>query len=129
MNQPNPSERPLSPHLQIYRWQITSVLSILHRATGVALTIGLFVFAWWLLALASGPEAYGTFRAIIGSTLGRIVMIAWSYALFYHLCTGIRHLVLDTGVCYNIPDIYKSGYAAVAGSMILTVGFWLAVIL
>ena len=122
-------ERPLSPHLQIYRPQITSVLSILHRITGVALTVGLFVVAWMLLAVASGPEAYATFQSVMTSPLGVIAVVGWSYALFYHLCAGIRHLVMDTGKGFAIPEIYKSGYTMVGASVVLTVVFWLAVVL
>jgi succinate dehydrogenase / fumarate reductase cytochrome b subunit len=122
------TERPLSPHLQIYRWQITMAMSILHRATGVALTIGLFVMAWWLLAAASGPEAYDQFRHCASSPFGLFVLAGFSYALFYHFCTGIRHLFLDSGMFYGIPEIYKSGYVTIAASIVLTVSFWLAII-
>jgi succinate dehydrogenase / fumarate reductase cytochrome b subunit len=121
-------ERPLSPHLQIYSPQITSVLSILHRATGVALTLGLFVVTWWLLAAASGSQAYDTFRHIVGSPIGFIFMIGWSYALFYHACAGIRHLFLDAGKFYTIPEIYKSGYVLVTASVVATAVFWYAIL-
>lgn len=121
-------ERPLSPHLQIYRWQITMTMSILHRATGVGLTIALFVLTWWLVSAATGAEAYEQFRAIVSHPLGIMVMIGFSYALFYHTCTGIRHLLLDTGRFFPIPEIYKSGYTALACSFVLTLAFWLAII-
>lgn len=119
-------ERPLSPHLQIYKPQITSVLSILHRMTGVVLALGLFVLAWWLLAAASGPEAYATFQSVAGSIIGRIALIGWSFALFYHLCSGVRHLLLDSGLFFTIPEIYKSGYAMLATAAALTALFWIA---
>jgi len=121
-------ERPLSPHLQIYRWQITMTMSILHRVTGVGLTLGLFILTWWLAAAATSPEAYQQFRVIVSHPLGIVVMIAFSYAMFYHTCTGLRHLLLDTGKYFTIPEIYKSGYTALAGSFVLTAVFWLAVI-
>lgn len=121
-------ERPLSPHLQIYKWQITMAMSIMHRATGVALTIGLFVIMWWLLALASGPEAYQRFLDCMTSPLGLLVLFGFSFALFYHLCTGIRHLFLDSGAFFPIPDIYKSGYATLAAAIVLTTCFWLAIL-
>lgn len=121
-------ERPLSPHLQVYRWQITMALSILHRASGVALAIGLFVLAWWLLAAASGPEAYATFQSVAGSPIGILALVGWSFALFYHLCAGVRHLLMDTGLFFTIPEIYKSGYTMVACAAILTAMFWIAYI-
>ncbi len=91
------ADRPLSPHLQIYRWQLTSVLSILHRATGVALSAGTILLVWWLVAAASGPEAYEGVQEFLGSWLGLLLLFGWSLSLFYHLCNGIRHLVWDTG--------------------------------
>ena len=87
------AERLLSPHLQIYRWQLTSVMSILHRATGLALSAGGVLLVWWLVAAAGGPEAYEGVRDFLGSWLGIVLLLGWSAALFYHLCNGIRHLV------------------------------------
>lgn len=121
-------ERPLSPHLQVYKPQITSVLSILHRATGVALALGLFVLGWWLVAAASGPEAYATFQSVAGSPVGIIALVGWSFALFYHLCAGVRHLLMDSGMFFTIPEIYKSGYAMLAAAVLLTAMFWIAYI-
>lgn len=122
-------ERPLSPHLQVYRPQITTVLSILHRITGVALSVGLFILTWWLLAVSSGPEAYATFQAVAGSPLGIIALVGWTFALFFHLCAGIRHLVMDCGFLFTIPEIYKSGYVVVGASFVLTLLFWLCIVL
>lgn len=121
-------ERPLSPHLQIYKPQITSVLSILHRSTGVALTFGLLVLALWLVAAASGEDAYNTFRDAVSHPLGRIAAVGLSYAAFYHFCTGLRHLVWDTGAEMTIPALYKTGYIAVTASVILTALFWAAIL-
>src|ERR1700730_6456171 len=90
------ADRPLSPHLQIYRWQLTSVLSILHRAAGVVLSIGTIVLVWWLVAAASGPDGYDVVADFLASWLGLLLLFGWSVALFYHLCNGIRALVWDT---------------------------------
>jgi len=121
-------ERPLSPHLQIYKHQITSVLSILHRISGAALTVGLIVLTAWLLSAASGPDAYGAFVGIMSSPLGLFALFGWSVALFYHLSTGLRHLVLDTGACLDIRGIYRSGYAALALAALLCALFWFVVL-
>src|SRR6516165_8818565 len=88
---------PLSPHLQIYRWQLTSVLSILHRAAGVALSAGAILLVWWLVAAASGPDAYQSVADFLASWLGLLLLFGWTLSLFYHLCNGIRHLVWDAG--------------------------------
>jgi succinate dehydrogenase / fumarate reductase cytochrome b subunit len=122
-------ERPLSPHLQIYRPQITSVMSILHRATGVGLSFGLLVLMLWLAAAAAGADAYAHFQRLAGSPIGLIVLAGLSVCAFYHFCTGIRHLVLDTGRGYAIPEIYRSGYTALVGALALTIIFWTAVLL
>lgn len=121
------AERPLSPHLQIYRPQITSVLSILHRMTGVALTLGLFILAWWLLAASAGPEAYDQFRAVASSPVGIIALVGWSFALFYHLCAGVRHLVMDAGWFFTIPALYKTGYTMLGCTVALTAIFWISI--
>src|SRR5690606_1427727 len=96
------SRRPLSPHLQIYRPQITSTLSILHRLTGIALGGGTLLLTWWLVAAAAGPEAFATAQGFICSIVGRLLLFGWSFALFYHLCNGIRHLVWDAGYGFEI---------------------------
>lgn len=120
--------RPLSPHLQVYRWQITMVMSILHRATGVALALGSLLLVYWLVSLASGPEAYATALECLGSAPAMVVLVGASFAFFYHLCNGIRHLVWDTGRGFEISQLYASGYAAIAASIALTAGFWLLII-
>lgn len=118
------SQRPLSPHLQIYRPQLTSVLSITHRITGVALLLGTLVLAYWLLAAASGPDAYASAQALLGSWLGRIVLLGFTYALFFHLCNGIRHLFWDVGLGFELKAAYASGNAVIAMSIALTVVAW-----
>jgi succinate dehydrogenase / fumarate reductase, cytochrome b subunit len=92
-----PASRPLSPHLQIYRPQITSVLSISHRATGLALSLGTLLLVWWLVALARGPEAFASVQSFVGSWLGRLLLLGWTFSLFFHLANGIRHLCWDAG--------------------------------
>ena len=116
--------RPLSPHLQVYRPQLTSVLSILHRLTGVALAPGTLLLIYWLVAAASGPEAFATAQALVGSIIGRLLLLGWSFALFYHLCNGIRHLVWDAGYGLELPDLYRSGWLVVFASVALTVAAW-----
>ncbi|HTS90751.1 MAG TPA: succinate dehydrogenase, cytochrome b556 subunit [Stellaceae bacterium] len=119
-----PAERPLSPHLQIYRLQLTSVLSILHRITGVALAVGTLLLAWWLVALASGEDAYTAAQGFIGSWLGKLLLLGWSFALFFHLANGIRHLFWDAGYGFEIKTTYASGWTVVAASALLTILAW-----
>ncbi len=120
------SNRPLSPHLQVYRPQITSTLSILHRLTGVALAVGTLLLTWWLVAAAAGPEAFATAQGFIGSILGRLLLFGWSVALFYHLCNGIRHLAWDAGYGFEIETTTRSGWAVVVATAVLTLVAWIA---
>jgi len=114
------TDRPLSPHLQIYKPQLTAVLSILHRATGVFLAIGTLLLVYWLTALAQGPEGYEPARAFFGSTIGSLILLPWIFALFYHLCNGIRHLFWDMGVGFQIKTVYASGILVVIVAILLT---------
>jgi succinate dehydrogenase / fumarate reductase cytochrome b subunit len=116
--------RPLSPHLQVYRPQLTSVLSILHRITGVALLVGTLLLIYWLAAAAAGPEAFETARAVIGSVLGRLFLFGWTVALFYHLCNGIRHLFWDAGYGFELEAAYRSGWLVVGASAVLSLASW-----
>jgi succinate dehydrogenase / fumarate reductase, cytochrome b subunit len=118
-------ERPLSPHLQVYRWQITMTMSILHRASGMVLVAGAFGLAWWLLAVAHGGPAYARAAECLASPLGLMALAAFSLALVYHLLNGIRHLLWDFGWGFEIPDIYRSGYAVAALTVVLTAAIWL----
>ncbi len=118
------SQRPLSPHLQIYRPQLTSVLSITHRATGIALVVGTLVLVYWLLAVASGADAYASAQNLLGSWFGRIVLLGFSFALFFHLCNGIRHLFWDAGLGFELKTAYASGTAVVIVSVVLTLLAW-----
>lgn len=120
------ADRPLSPHLQIYRWQLTSVLSILHRVTGVALSAGTILLVWWLVAAASGPEAYEGVQEFLGSWLGLLLLFGWSLSLFYHLCNGIRHLVWDTGHALDLESSYLGGWIVVGATAVLTLAAWIA---
>ncbi len=113
--------RPLSPHLQVYKPQLTSVLSITHRGTGVFLTLGAFFLSAWLLALASGAEQFNCLQTHIASWYGQCFLYAFVFSLYFHLCNGIRHLFWDAGMGLEIGTAYKSGYAVVAISIILTV--------
>ena len=118
------TDRPLSPHLQIYRWQWTMALSILHRATGIALIAGSVLLVAWLVALAGGPDGYSMLRNFLTSIPGYVMLIGWTWSLFYHLANGIRHLVWDAGLGYDLQVARASGYAVFALSVILTGGFW-----
>ncbi len=120
-------DSPLSPHLQIYKPQLTSILSITHRATGVFLSIGALLLCYWLLAIAAGPEVYGKLSAHITAWYGQLVLLAFGFSLYYHLCNGIRHLFWDIGVGLEIETTYRSGYAVIAVSLFLTAASaWLA---
>jgi succinate dehydrogenase / fumarate reductase cytochrome b subunit len=120
-------KRPLSPHLQIYQPQLTSILSIVHRATGVFLSIGTLLLTYWLIAAAAGEEAYGHAVQVIGSKLGQLFLFLWTLALFYHLCNGIRHLFWDAGYGFELEAAYKSGRAVIIAALVLTVLVWLIV--
>ncbi len=117
-------QRPLSPHLQVYRPQLTSVLSIFHRITGMALVGGLVLLAWWLTAAAAGPGAFGVVQAFLGSWFGLLVLFGVSFALFYHLCNGVRHLIWDSGHLLEIEAVYRSGWVMLGSAVALTVAAW-----
>jgi succinate dehydrogenase / fumarate reductase, cytochrome b subunit len=118
------TQRPLSPHLQIYKWQVQMVTSILHRATGIALAVGTLMVLWGLLSLAAGEDAFNQFKTCMGSPLGMILMIGWTWSLFFHLCNGIRHLIQDAGAGYAIDQFKLSSWLSVIGSIVLTLLVW-----
>jgi len=118
-------ERPLSPHLQIYRWPITMVLSILHRITGIGLGLGTLLLAWWLAAAAAGPDYYTTAQAVLGSWLGRLILFGFTWSLFLHLCNGIRHLFWDMGYGYEVKLANRTGWATLVASLVLTLLAWI----
>lgn len=121
----NTREMPLSPHLSIYKPQISSVLSIFHRISGIALFIGMLLFLWWIVFICYNPDPENTkiwkfFQTIYGKGL----LVIWSYSLFFHFCTGIRHLMWDQGHGFSIPEMNRSGWFAVILSIILTAVSW-----
>ena len=117
-------KRPLSPHIQIYRPQWSSVLSIMHRITGLLLALGSLILTWWLAAVAGGPEAFAVVQAFLDSLVGRILLFGWTWALFYHLCNGVRHLVWDAGIGFELDTAAATGTVALAASVILTLAAW-----
>ena len=118
--------RPLSPHLQVYRWQLTSVLSITHRATGVILSIGVPFLLYWIWSLTAGAADYAHAQWFFGSIIGRLLLLGFSFSLFYHLCNGVRHLFWDIGKGLELRDVYRSGWAVVIVAAVLTLVAWLA---
>lgn len=117
-------DRPLSPHLSVYRWPITMTLSILHRATGVGLSLGLIVLAAWLLQAAAGPEQYQYFRATMATPIGKILLIGFTFAFFLHMGNGIRHLVWDTGSGFEIRQANASAWIVLIFTFLSTAAFW-----
>jgi succinate dehydrogenase / fumarate reductase cytochrome b subunit len=124
-------EHPLSPFMfpKWYRFQITSFLSILHRLTGIALTVGSILLAWWLVAVAAGGEVFAATHAVIASPIGLALLFGWSVALFYHLSSGIRHLLWDAGYGFDLKNVYRSGYTVLVATVLLTLLAWLYVFL
>jgi succinate dehydrogenase / fumarate reductase cytochrome b subunit len=122
------TSRPLSPHLQVYRPQLTSLLSITHRTTGVLLSLGSLVLLYWLVAAATGPEAYARAQSVLGCIWSKLLLAGWTWALFYHLCNGIRHLCWDAGKGLDLKTAYASGYTVIACSLVLTALTWACVI-
>jgi succinate dehydrogenase / fumarate reductase cytochrome b subunit len=120
------TNRPLSPHLQIYRLPLLALTSITHRITGVALSAGLVLLSCWLASLAKGPEAYATIHGLILSIPGRVVLFGFSAALFFHLCNGVRHLVWDTGRGLELTCARKSNSVVIGAAVVLTVVAWIA---
>jgi succinate dehydrogenase / fumarate reductase, cytochrome b subunit len=116
--------RPLSPHLQVYRPQLTTVLSISHRLTGIVLTLGLVPVVLWALAVASGPDAYQSLMGTLHSIPGLILLVAWTFALFFHLLNGIRHLIWDAGWMLDLRGAYASGWAVLVLALVLTIAVW-----
>lgn len=117
--------RPLSPHLQIYRFQITMAMSILHRASGIALTLGTLLLAWWMVSAAIGGGAFAAVSWFLGSALGILMLMGWSVALFYHLFAGMRHLLWDYGFGYDIPTVYRTGWTVVGIVAVVTLLSWI----
>ncbi|MBN35931.1 MAG: succinate dehydrogenase, cytochrome b556 subunit [Rhodospirillaceae bacterium] len=117
--------RPLSPHLQVYRPQITSVLSITHRATGIVLSLGTVLLVLWVMAAAAGPDTYAIAQAWAGSWLGYLFLFGYSACLFYHLLNGIRHLFWDAGHGFELETVTRTGWAVLVGTVVLTAMAWI----
>src|ERR1700745_1488653 len=115
-------ERPLSPFMfpTWYRFRSASALSILHRLTGIGLAVGSILLAWWLVAVAAGGDVFAATHAFITSPIGVLLLFGWSTAFFYHLCSGIRHLAWDAGYGFEIRDAYRTGYAVLTATVVLT---------
>jgi succinate dehydrogenase / fumarate reductase cytochrome b subunit len=118
------SNRPLSPHLQVYRLPLVAVLSITHRMTGIFLGLGTLVLLYWLGAAASGADAYASAQSVFDMFIVKLVLVGWTWAFFYHLCNGIRHLFWDAGVGLEIATAAQSGYVVLATSVVLTLLVW-----
>ena len=120
--------RPLSPHLQGYKPQITASLSIFHRITGMGLALGTLLLVWWLVAAATSAAAYGTVSWFIRSPIGWLLLFGWSVALWFHFCNGIRHLFWDFGHGFELTEVHASGKAVLIATAVLTVLTWIVVI-
>ncbi len=113
-------KRPLSPHLQVYKPQLTSILSIIHRGTGVFLSLGSLLLTCWLVALATSEQAFGNIQQHYSTWYGKVILVGFIFSFYFHLCNGIRHLFWDAGQGLEISTTYKSGYAVIAVSIIMT---------
>ena len=121
---PGHAARPLSPHLQIWRWHVTMFCSIAHRVTGVGLYLGALLLAAWAVALASGPDAYGAYRSLLGSIPGKVVLFGMTVSIFYHLAAGVRHLVWDVGHGYQPRTADMTGAVCIAFSVVASAAVW-----
>jgi succinate dehydrogenase / fumarate reductase cytochrome b subunit len=117
--------RPLSPHLQVYRWPVSMALSILHRITGCALGVGTLLFTWWIVAAASSDDAFDRAQWFIGSALGLLLLFGWSVALIFHFFSGIRHLVWDAGIGFDAPTYNTTGWGVIIATAVCTVLVWI----
>jgi succinate dehydrogenase / fumarate reductase cytochrome b subunit len=118
------TERPLSPHLQIYRQSITMLMSIVHRMTGAALYVGTLLLAWWLFAVAQGERYYTYVSDLLGHPLGKLILVGYTWALIHHMFGGIRHLYWDTGRGFDLRSINRLAWMTLIGSVVLTVAVW-----
>lgn len=116
--------RPLSPHLQVYRWPVTMAASILNRMTGVALCVGSLLLVWWIVAAATGPEAFATVQGFVGSWLGLLLLLGWTASLFYHLFAGMRHLAWDAGYGFDKPVLNPLTYVVLGLTAASTALVW-----
>lgn len=117
-------ERPLSPHLTIYRWPISMTMSILHRITGVALAVGFIAYVFWLEAIAFEAVSYDLFNGIMRSVIGQIALLGWLFSFFFHLSNGIRHLIWDTGHMFENRQADISAWLVLVAAVVLTAFYW-----
>lgn len=116
--------RPLSPHLQVWKWSLTMAMSILHRASGIALAVGTLMLVWMLVAAASGQNSFDTFRNFAQSIIGQIMLFGWTGALYFHMLSGIRHLIMDAGYLLNIQNTDRASKIIIVLAIALTMGTW-----
>ncbi|RKZ64286.1 MAG: succinate dehydrogenase, cytochrome b556 subunit [Gammaproteobacteria bacterium] len=117
-------DRPLSPHLQVYRLPLAAILSILHRATGVFLSLGSLLLVWWLMSVAHGEAGFNNANAVVGSIIGQLILFGFTFALFFHLSNGIRHLFWDAGLGFELPAVARSSVVVILSAAILTISVW-----
>lgn len=118
------TQRPTSPHLQVYSWSLEMALSIFHRATGVALGGGALLITWWIIAIATGPDAYDYFRDVMAGMVGKTILLAFTFSLMLHLCNGIRHLFWDMGKGFDLKDTHRSSKLVLISATALTLLSW-----
>ena len=123
------ADRPLSPHLQIYKPMLTMMMSIMHRMTGAALYFGSLLLVWWLIAAATGPEYFEFVSSLAGTLIGKLVLFGYTWALIHHMLGGIRHFIWDTGRGFELPTIERMALASLIGSIGLTVAIWAIAVL
>jgi succinate dehydrogenase / fumarate reductase cytochrome b subunit len=121
----NQQDRPLSPHLQVYGWPITMMTSITHRAMGMVLSLGAIGLSIWLIAAANVPGVFSAVNGVYSTWYGQLLMFLWTYALFYHLCNGIRHLGWDLNVGLDLETARMTGVTVYAAAAVLTIGLWI----
>jgi len=124
MNESAKERRPLSPHLQVYKIQITSLLSILHRGTGIVLYGGAILWVGWLLVLSSGQQSYESMQSFVFHPLGLVVLLGLTFSFFYHFCNGLRHLLWDAGYGFEMTTVRRSGWFVVISTFVLTISSW-----
>jgi len=118
------NNRPLSPHLDVYRLPLTAFVSVIHRGTGAALSVGTVALVWWLIALAGGEESFNTAQQLLGSIIGQLVLLGWTFSLFIHLANGIRHLIWDSGYGFEKDQVTKSTFIVIGVAFVLTASVW-----
>lgn len=121
-----PRTRPLSPHVRIYRFPLNAMLSGSHRITGVLLSVGTLLLAYWIVSAAYGPAAFDRAQAVLGSWIGQLALFGWTGCLFFHFCNGIRHLLWDMGYILEKQDLVRTSMATLVATLLLTLATWIA---